>query len=36
MTGRELYNKEIAGEKIRRWQRESGLQGQGNCQNGWD
>ncbi len=28
MTRRELYNKEIAGEKIRRWQRESGLQGQ--------
>ena len=28
MTRRELYNKDIAGEKIRRWQRESGLQGQ--------
>ena len=28
MTRRELYNKEIAGEKIRHWQRESGLQGQ--------
>ncbi len=28
MARRKFYDKKIAGEKIRRWQRESGLQGQ--------